>query len=947
MFKPVDSQQSMPELEEEILKFWDENQIFAKTITNRENSPLYSFYDGPPFATGTPHYGHLVASTMKDVVPRFWTMKGKKVERKWGWDCHGLPIENIAEKELGIKQKKEIEKMGVAKFNEVCRSKVLEYVSEWEKTIRRLGRWADMKNAYRTMDLSYMESIWWVFKELWDRGLVYESYQSMHICPRCETTLSQSEVAEGYKNIKDLSLIAKFKLVDEPETAVLAWTTTPWTLIANTALAVGKNIDYVKIKTKDTNEFYVLAKDRLEVIKEPYELIESFKGEKIIGKKYTPLFSFYAENPQTSNRENGWKIYDAPFVTTEEGTGVVHVAPSFGEDDMNLAKDKNLPFIQHVRMDGTIYPEAGEFAGLNVKPAEDVQKTDVQVIKNLASRDLLYSKEQYEHSYPHCWRCETPLLNYATSSWFVEISKFKDEMIELAKKINWSPSHIKDGRFGKWLEGAHDWSISRQRYWATCIPLWRCRCGEIKVIGSVKELEDLSGQKITDIHKDKIDPIFLTCPKCSGEMRRVSDVLDTWFDSGSMPYAQLHYPFENQEKFEQVFPAEFIAEGVDQTRAWFYYLHTIGIAIKKSPAFKNVIVNGIVLAEDGKKMSKRLQNYPDPSAVLNKYGADSLRFYLLTSAVMQAENLNFTQKDLATLSQGMFRMLWNAYSFFILYANTEKWETSKSCSSQNILDRWIIAELNLLTKSVNELMEKYDLTKSSRAFIEFIDKLSNWYVRRSRQRFKSPDVAQKNEALSTLHLVLTQLAQLLAPFAPFMSEEIYKNLTGEESVHLSDYPETKEEEIDRELIIKMSEIRSLVEQGLSLRAASKIRVRQPLASASLKNNCQKDFQEIIKEELNVKEIIIDSKLEKEINLDTNLTAALQEEGELRDVIRAIQDLRKKNNLNPADQVDLFYTSQYQFLSILEKYQDQIRAETNLSIIKKAESGSGDLWLGEK
>jgi len=607
MFKKVDPKQNFAQMEEEILKFWDEQKIFEKSLEIRENSKPYSFYDGPPFATGTPHYGHIVASLMKDTVPRYWTMKGRYVERKWGWDCHGLPIENIAEKELGITRKKEIEEMGVEKFNEFCRSKVLGYVSEWEKVVRRLGRWADMKNSYKTMDLSFMESVWWVFKELWDKGLIYEGYRSMLICPRCETTLSQSETAEGYKDIKDLSVIAKFELEDEPGTFVLAWTTTPWTLIGNVALAVGENIDYAKVRYNDEKgnaQYFILAKSIYEIKKDeifpsfkelkekevpptPSEIIEEFKGKDLIGKKYKPLFDYYFKDDNLKNKENGWKIYAGDFVTTEDGTGVVHIAPAFGEDDLQLGKKYKLPFIQHVGMDGIIKEYAGEFAGMNVKPSDDVQKTDVEIIKYLAKNNLLFAKDKYEHSYPHCWRCETPLINFATSSWFVSVEKIKDKMLECAKDISWTPKHIKKGRFGNWLEGARDWSISRQRYWASVMPIWKCeKCGQIKVFGSVKELEDLSGEKITDIHKHIVDKITFPCDRCNDVMKRIPDVLDTWFDSGSMPYAQAHYPFENKDKFEKSFPAEFIAEGIDQTRCWFYYLHVIASGIKENQALR-------------------------------------------------------------------------------------------------------------------------------------------------------------------------------------------------------------------------------------------------------------------------------------------------------------------------------------------------------------------------
>ena len=968
-FKKVDSQIKLPEVEEKILDFWTENKTFEKSLSIRQDAPIFSFYDGPPFATGSPHYGHLVASVMKDVVPRFFTMKGFRVDRVWGWDCHGLPIENIAEQELGIKQKKEIEEIGVGKFNDACRAKVLGYEDEWKKVIRRFGRWVDMENAYSTMDLDYMESVWWVFKQLYDKDLIYEGYRSMHICPRCETTLSQSEVAEGYKFVKDLSVVAEFKLIDELDTSFLAWTTTPWTLIANVALAVGGDIDYVKIEKKDegTGKLvrFILAKDRLkEIFKEDeYSIIETVKGSQLVGKSYQPLFDHSAINEKIDNQDNGWKIITADFVTTSEGTGIVHIAPAFGEDDLNLVKKYHLPFIQHIGMDGIIKDGYGEFSGQHVKPIDDSQKTDIEIIKYLANKDLLFSKEKYEHSYPHCWRCDTPLLNYATSSWFVAVTKIKNQALELAQEINWSPRHIKEGRFGKWLEGARDWSISRQRYWASVIPIWRCSCGEIKVIGSIKELEDLSGQIITDLHKDKIDPITFSCEKCDKQMHRIPDVLDTWFDSGSMPYGQLHFPFENKEKFENTFPAQFIAEGQDQTRAWFYYLHLLSTAVQSKIAFKNAVVNGIVLAEDGKKMSKRLKNYPDPMEIINLYGADALRMYLLTSPVMQAENLNFNEKDLAEISRGFFRMLWNSYSFFTLYANIDNFKPQENPSkSENILDLWILSELNQLTKDVNMLMEKYELTKATRLFFPFVDNLSNWYIRRSRKRFqKAGDQIDKNNAYQTLYTVLVELSKLLAPFAPFIAEEIYQNLTGQESVHLVDFPKEDESSIDQEINQKMHETRMVIEQGLAKRSelGNKYKVRQPLAYLKYGKPFKKlndKFEEIIKDEVNVKDIVFDLN-STDVLLDTEITTQLQNEGQKNDIMRAIQDLRKKSGYSPDDIAVLYYTGDFEIMEIIKNFASEIKSETKLSELH-AEQGSVDqnielvlngknLWLGVK
>jgi len=949
-FKKIDPKQTLPKMEEEVLAFWKENGTFEKSVEKRKDAEKYSFYDGPPFATGTPHYGHMVASTMKDVVPRYWTMRGYQVERKWGWDCHGLPIENIVEKELGSKTKKEIEELGVDKFNELCRSKVLGYVEEWRRIIGRLGRWADMDNAYRTMDLSYMESVWWVFKQLWDKGLVYEGYRAMHICPRCETTLSQSEVAEGYAMVKDLSAVVKFELADNPGTYVLAWTTTPWTLIGNVALAVGNDIYYVYVETTRTDkekgfvdETYVLAKEKVaEMMKdESYQVVREVRGSDLVGKAYKPVFPYYAAK-EIENKINGWKIYAGDFVTTAEGTGVVHIAPAFGEDDMNLGKRMALPFVQHIGMDGVIKQEATEFAGLHVKPLGDHQSTDVEIIRYLAKHGTLFSKEKYEHSYPHCWRCDTPLLNYATSSWFVDVSKIKSRALETAKDISWVPAHMKEGRFGKWLEGARDWSISRQRFWASVIPIWRCECAEMKVFGSVAELEEASGEKITDIHKHIVDKITFKCEKCGKDMKRIPDVLDTWFDSGSMPYAQLHYPFENSEKFENIFPAQFIAEGQDQTRAWFYYLHLISTAIRDSHAFENVIVNGIVLAEDGKKMSKRLQNYPDPQLLFDKYGADAVRLYLMSSPVVFAQNLNFSEKDVAEFVRGTLRMLWNSYSFFVLYANIDGFDPKKDFGkSENILDRWMLSELNTLIKEVNESMEQYDLARTARLFPKFVDNLSNWFVRRSRKRFwKSENDADKNHAYATLHEVLVKLSQLMAPFTPFVSEEIYKNLTGEESVHLSDFPVFDAGMIDDNLNREMAEVRNLISLGLQARATAKIKVRQPLSKVSIKAPIDnRELQDIIKDELNVKEVIIDKESATEVELDTQISEELRLEGMAREMVRFIQEMRKEAGYEVDNRIKIWHDG---LPEVFSAFGELISKETLADGLNEGKSDDFDL-----
>ncbi len=941
--------------EEEILKYWEANEIFARSVTERPDNKPYVFYDGPPFATGLPHYGHIVASLMKDVIPRFFTMRGFKVERVWGWDCHGLPIENLVEKELGTKSKKDIEAMGVAKFNELCRSKVLGYVEDWKKTVRRLGRWVDMDNAYVTMSRDYMESVWWVFKQLWDKGLIYEDYRSMHICPRCETTLSQQEVSEGYKDVKDISVYVKFKLKNAKEKLgldgdvyILAWTTTPWTLPGNVALAVGEEIKYRVVKIGE--EYFIAAKELLPKLFEnqEYQLQDKFSlvGKDLLGLEYKPLFPYYQETP------NAFRIVAGDFVTTETGTGIVHIAPAFGDDDFKVGKREQIPLVQHVSMDGRMKPETGDFAGLEVKPKSDDDKvrlgTDIAILRYLQENNLFFAKVNLVHSYPHCWRCDTPLLNYATSSWFVKVTAVKDEAIKQAEKINWSPEHIKEGRFGQWLGGARDWSISRQRFWASVMPIWKCEsCKEMRVFGSATELEEASGQKITDLHKHVVDLIVLKC-NCGSEMKRVPDVLDTWFDSGSMPYAQMHYPFANKEKFEASFPAEFIAEGQDQTRAWFYYLHVLATALKGKPAFKNVIVNGIVLAEDGKKMSKKLQNYPDPNILLEKYGADALRYYLVTSPVMHAESLNFSEDGVREAYGKVVNTLWNVVEFYKLFA-TEN--TTEKVVSQNVLDQWILAKLQTLITDVTREMEAYNLSEASRPIAEFIDELSTWYVRRSRDRFKGDDEADKALALATLREVLITLSKVMAPFTPFVAEKVYQEISGlAQSVHLEFWPEVNEKSLNDNVLHQMQLVRKVTEMGLALRSEAGVKVRQALSKLSFSGaELSQEFCVIVAEELNVKEVkmgeeqgpnvIVKTEGTLVVALNTEITEALQKEGLAREFIRTINQLRKESGLTIHDEIVIQYQTQSELLqAVLVEFAEIIRS----AVLAKGLSPSPDL-----
>ncbi|HPL93243.1 MAG TPA: isoleucine--tRNA ligase [bacterium] len=908
------------EREAAVLKFWQEKQIFEKSLSKNAPKGEYVFYDGPPFATGVPHYGHLVGSIMKDLVPRYWTMKGYHVGRVWGWDCHGLPIENIVEKEMKLGSKADIEKMGVANFCESCRANVQTYVDDWKKIIPRVGRWVDMENAYKTMDVNFMESIWWVFKTLWDKGLIYEGHKSMHICPRCETTLSNFEVNQNYQDVEDLSVIAKFKLLDEENTYVLAWTTTPWTLPGNVALAVGANLTYVKVKIND--EYLILAAETLESVlaDQKYDKVDAFSGEKLLGKKYQPLFDYFVNKPEIGGRpiknwENAYTVQAADFVTTTDGTGVVHIAPAFGEDDLNLSKAKNLPLIQHVLMNGTIIPEVTDFAGESVKKAEDPQAMDKKIIEYLQAKNLVFKVLPYQHSYPFCWRCETPLLNYATSSWFVDVPKFRDQLIANNQKVRWVPDHFKHGRFGKWLEGVREWSISRDRYWGNPLPVWRCdACKTVQVLGSKSELEQRSGQTVTDLHKHKIDDLTWTC-SCGGHYHRVPEVLDCWFESGAMPYAQVHYPFENKELFEKTFPAQFIAEGQDQTRGWFYTLMVLSTALFDKPAFENVVVNGIVLAEDGRKMSKRLKNYPDVSEILDKYGADALRLYLMTSPIIRAEDLCFSEAGVAEMSRKALMILSNVHSFYKMYAPEQVSELRKE-QLNNILDQWIVAKLNKSIVDVSKFLDEYELAAAGRVILELIDELSTWYVRRSRDRFKSEDVEDKNNALAVLRYVLLQLSKLMAPYAPFIAETIYLDLRATdapESVHLCDWPSV-EFAVDATVLEKMTEVRVIVEAGLALRAARNVKIRQALGQATIKVDLPTQYLEILKDELNLKEINIAADFPsggewqagEVIAIDFAMTDALLLDGTARELVRFINMERKNAGFTINDEAKVSY-----------------------------------------
>ena len=1099
---------TISEKEDEVLNFWKENIIFEKSIdmpAGEKPRGDFSFYDGPPFATGLPHYGHVLAGTIKDAIPRYQTMQGKSVRRKWGWDCHGLPIENLIEKKLELKSKKDIEDFGVGKFNQDAYESVLQYDAEWKQIIPRLGRWVDMDNPYKTMDSTYTESIWWAWKSLFEKGLAYEGSKMMHICPRCETTLAQSEVGMNYEDVTDLSVTAKFELLDEPNTFVLAWTTTPWTLPGNTALAIGKDFEYAKVSIEDMEGKYILAKERTEeVLKEmKYEVLETISGESLVDKKYKPVFDYF-KDASLENKENIWKIWHADFINLDTGTGIAHQAPAFGGDDMELAKKNNLPIIKHVKMDGTFVEAVTDFAGMKVKVAKDTQSADIEIIKYLAHTGKLFEKHKIIHSYPLCWRCKTPLLNYATSSWFVDVPKIKEKLISENQKIKWIPEHTRDGRFGKWLEGAREWAVSRTRYWGAPLPVWKSEDGEVEIVGSLKELasknkykaknnfyvirhgEAISninhvlevkgdpnnhltekgceqartkGEEMKDLKIDRIitSPIlraketaeimakvlgvdevviderlkevnlgiydgwdidkyldvngridflryshrpeggethedvmnramaslyeeeknnegknilFVTHGGVARMMlagatlmteeevladeakehtvtylkntewkkievsfvprdstgainlhrpyideieleidnkiyKRIPDVFDCWFESGAMPFASIHYPFENKSIFEKNYPADFIAEGVDQTRGWFYSLINLGVGLFDKAPYRHVIVNGVVLNEKGEKMSKSEKNYTDPMALVEKYGADSMRYVLLSSPVVKGENLQFNDENVSEVYKKLIVRLENVVT---LYEMNKPENIVAKYLSNNVIDKWIISRINELVRESTFGYENYLLDEAVRGVGDMIDDISVWYTRRSRERLKGDSGEQeKILAYETLTYVLITLAKIMAPVMPFISERVYKQAGGEkESVHLESWPQAGN--INEDILKEMKDVREIVSLGLMRRTENKINVKQPLLSITIKKNINPIYFDLIKDELNIKEVFIDENQTDEVILDTNITDELLKEGDIRKLIRLIQDMRKDSKLSPKDVVNIKISS---------------------------------------
>lgn len=853
-----DNSESFPKREEKILAFWQKHKIFERSVDERKTNPLFSFYDGPPFATGLPHYGHLLAGTIKDVVPRYKTMKGFCVPRRFGWDCHGLPVENEIEKAKELSGASSIEAFGIAAFNEECRSIVLRYTSEWKKTVDRMGRWVDFNQTYKTMDPSFMESVWWVFQQLYEKGLVYEGFKVMPFSMKLGTPISNFEANLNYREVDDPSITIAFEKLDEPGTYFLAWTTTPWTLPSNLALMVGPKHAYVKVKDPKTGNAYILAEARIgDTFKDGCEIIDRFSGEELKDSRYKPLFPFFADKA----KEGAFRIILEDMVSLEDGTGIVHTAPAFGESDFFACKRENIDLVCPVDSNGRFTEEVPPYAGQLVKDA------DKEIMRDLKKQGSLFYQGTIHHRYPFCWRSDTPLIYKAVRTWFVEVEKMKSDLLASNEQIDWVPNHIKEGRFGKWLENARDWAISRNRYWGTPIPLWRSDKGDLHVIGSIQELEQLTNTKITDLHRHFIDDLTFT--KNGQTYRRIPEVFDCWFESGSMPYAQNHYPFEHKNSFEQSFPADFIAEGLDQTRGWFYTLTILSTALFNKPAFKNVIVNGIILAEDGNKMSKRLKNYPDPEIVIDKMGADAIRLYMLNSPAVKGEDLRFSEKGVEHVLRQVLIPMWNSFVFLSTYAKIYHWKPEKrSARPKELIDQWLISITQKLIQDVENAMEAYDLSRAVEPFVQFIEQLTNWYIRRCRGRFwADADTPDRREAFATLHTVLLDLTQIAAPFTPFLSEAIYQELKTAEmpdSVHLCQFPEYSEKNRNEELEKEVEAAQKAVGLGHSLRKEYKLKVRQPLAKAHLiSSNSEllsalKKQTQLIADELNVKEVELHS-----------------------------------------------------------------------------------------
>lgn len=905
--------------EEAMLQVWEKEKTFEKSVKNRKGQPLFSFYDGPPFANGKPHWGGLMTSVLKDAVPRYKTMRGYYTPRRFGWDCHGLPPELLAEKELGVSGKKAITEYGVDKFNAYCKQSVMRFTDVWHHYVRRIGRWVDFEDDYRTMDTDYTESVLWAFKQLYEKGLVYEGERVVPYSYGAQTALSNFETRQddSYRDREDITATVKFKLADGR--FMLGWTTTPWTLPANMLLAVGGDIDYVEVD--DDGVKYVLAEAALERYAEldDAEVVRRVKGNKLVGLTYEPLFDYFKD------AKGAFRVVAAEFVTTEDGTGVVHVAPGHGEDDFWLGKREAVPIVSPVDDDGRFTSEVADYEGRLVFDANN------EIIADLEKSKKLFKSALYTHKYPHCWRTDVPLIYRAMSAWFVDVPKIKDQMLKLNKQVGWYPANVRDGAFGNWLEGAREWNISRKRFWGAPLPVWKTDDGEVIVVGSLKELKSMAvdPELVNDLHRPYIDKVVLKTK--SGKLaHRVEDVFDCWFESGSMPFAQMHYPFENKKLFEEGFPADFITEYVGQTRGWFYTLHVMATALFGKPAFKFNVAHGIILGNDGRKMSKHLGNYPELDSTFDTLGADAVRFYLLSSSLFSGETAAFDDKALLEAQRNIVQRFRNIASFFKMYAEVDKWQPNKQLKrpkSDNVLDVWMLARLDQTINEVTSYADKYEMPKAMKAIAELLDDTSNWFVRRSRRRFwKSEDDGDKQSAYATLHYSLVRLSQLMAPWAPFVSDEVWRPLVkGTDqpaSVHLSDWPDAGR--VSQKVLNDMQLVRDAITEGLAQRAGAKIKVRQPLAKATVPV-LPEAYRDIIADELNVKEVVFKG---KKVTLDTKLTDQLKAEGVMRDVVRSIQNLRKTAGLQVDDRIKLHISSADSLVEqAVADFSDVIKQET--------------------
>ena len=913
MYKKVPTDLKFVEREREVEKFWRENRIFEKSIEDRKDAPTYMFYDGPPTANGKPHIGHALTRVIKDMIPRYRTMKGYKVPRKAGWDTHGLPVEIEVEKELGINGKEQIEKYGVAPFIEKCKESVWKYKGMWEEFSDVIGFWADMNDPYVTYHNSYIESEWWALKQIWDKGLLYKGFKVVPYCPRCGTPLSSHEVAQGYKDVKERSAIVRFKKKDE-DVYFLAWTTTPWTLPSNVALCVNPDEDYVKVKQGDYT--YILASALVEtVLKEDYTVLETYKGKDLEGIEYEPLWG------GLNVKGKAWFVVCDSYVTLTDGTGIVHIAPAFGEDDSRIGRNYNLPFVQLVDAQGNLTKET-KWEGVFVKDADKL------VLKDLEENGKLFDAPVFEHSYPHCWRCNTPLIYYARESWYIKMTAVKEDIIRNNNTINWIPESIGKGRFGDWLENIQDWAVSRNRYWGTPLNVWICDCGHMHSIGSIEELRSMSKNcpDNIELHRPYIDAVTITCPECGKEMRRTPEVLDAWFDSGSMPFAQHHYPFENHEKFEAQFPADFISEAVDQTRGWFYSLLAISTLIFNKAPYKNVIVMGHVQDEDGQKMSKSKGNAVDPMDALNKFGADAIRWYFYVNSAPWLPN-RFHDKAVEEGQRKFLGTLWNTYAFYVLYADIDSFDPTKyslEYDKLSVMDKWLLSKLNTLVKTVDDYLNNYKITETARALQSFTDDMSNWYVRRCRERFWAKGMEQdKINAYMTLYTALITLSKIAAPMIPFMTEEIYQNLVrsvdknAPESIHLTDFPAVNEDFIDKDLEVSMDEVLDIVVLGRAARNSANIKNRQPIGNMYVKAETVLDpfYVEIIEDELNVKAVEFKDDVEEFVSysfkpqLKTVGPTYGKLLGKIREALASLDGHAAMKSLNETGSVDFEFDSE--------------------------------------